>query len=377
MKYREFGKTGIEVSALGFGCMRLPLIEGSESEVDVAKSIRLIRHGIDKGINYIDTAYPYHGGKSEGITGQALLDGYRERVYLATKLPSWLVKSREDMDAFLDVQLERLGTDYIDFYLIHTLNAAYWPDLIEHGLFDFIARAKASGKIRHIGFSFHDDLPIFKEIVDGYDWEFCQIQYNFMDTAYQAGLEGLEYAASRGLGIVVMEPLRGGSFLRNIPDDIDALWKSSADVSSPADTALRFVWDHGSVGTVLSGMSSMEQLEQNLESAGRADAGTLSSDEKKIVARVRDTYVSRIIAACTNCKYCMPCPSGVDIPVNLTYLNNTSVYNSVEQFKVSYTQFFAESKKASACTSCGLCEEACPQHISIIDCLKRLDGIMS
>jgi len=376
MKYREFGETGAEVSVLGFGCMRLPLVEGSETEVDFDESLRMIRHGIDNGINYIDTAWPYHHGKSEEITGRILADGYRDKVYLATKLPSWLVKSREDMDNFLKQQLERLNTEYIDFYLIHSLNETSWSDVKKNGLFDFIEEAKSSGKIKHIGFSFHDQLPLFKEIVDAYSWEFCQIQYNFMDRDYQAGFEGLEYAAQRGLGVIVMEPLRGGTILKNIPDDIDAVWKSSPEVKSPADSALRWVWDNPKVSLLLSGMSTMDQVVENLASADRAATDGLSRNELNVIEEVRGIYESRIIAPCTNCRYCMPCPSGVEIPACLTYLNNTSIYNSVDAFKVSYTKYFDDSKKAHNCIECGQCEEACPQHIPIIEKLKQLDEIM-
>ncbi|MDC7225962.1 MAG: aldo/keto reductase [Spirochaetales bacterium] len=376
MKYRDFGKTGAEVSVLGFGCMRLPLVEGSDTDVDFEESRRIIRRGIDLGVNYIDTAWPYHNGMSEEIVGRVLEDGYREKVYIATKMPSWLVKGREDMDDFLDRQLERLQTDYIDFYLIHTLNKMSWSKLKELGLFDFIEKAKASGKIRHIGFSFHDELPVFKEIVDGYDWEFTQIQYNFMDTEYQAGREGLEYAAARGLGIVVMEPLRGGSFLKNIPDDIQALWDACEAVSSAADAALKWVWNHDEVGLLLSGMGTMEQVIENCKSADEAAVHSLDAGVIDTIERVRDIYHERIIAPCTNCKYCMPCPSGVDIPSCLNFLNNTSVYNSVDQFRVGYRDYFSDDKKADNCIECGQCEEACPQHIQIIEHLKQLDSIM-
>ena len=378
MKYRKFGKTKEEVSILGFGCMRLPTLSGERSnKIDEDESIKMIRYAIDNGVNYIDTAWPYHGGESELLTGKALKDGYREKVKLATKLPLWLVNKREDMDAFLDKQLEKLDTDYIDFYLMHAFDGERWEKMKSLGMFDFIEKALASGKIKHIGFSFHSELPVFKEIIDGYDWDFCQIQYNFMDLEYQAGLEGLEYAAAKGLGVVIMEPLRGGSFLNNIPDDIDAEWKKAGEDRTAADIALRFVWDHPGVSTVLSGMSSMQQTVENVKSAGTAEAGGLNETEHEVIKKVRDMYKQRIIAPCTNCKYCMPCPSGVDIPGNLTVLNNTSVYNSVEQFRFSYINFFDDDKKGDKCIECGQCEDACPQHIAIIDKLKQLTELMA
>lgn len=377
MKYREFGKTGVKVSALGFGCMRLPLLDGSENEVDEAASISLIREAIDKGINYIDTAYPYHGGKSEIITGRALKNGYREKVYLATKLPCWHVKKRGDMDRLLDEQLEKLQTSRIDFYLVHSLNKTYWENVTRLGIFDFLEKAKAAGKIGHIGFSFHDELPLFKEIVDAYPWEFCQIQYNFMDTDYQAGQEGLEYAAAKGMGIVIMEPLRGGSLIRNIPQDIEKLWQSSTSVKTPVDTALRFTWDHPAVGTVLSGMNTREQLDENIAAAERGEPGNLTKEERVLLKEIQKRYKERIVADCTNCRYCMPCPFGVDIPANLLFLNNTAIYADLEPFKHSYINFFDNKKKADQCTQCGQCEEACPQHIEIIDCLQKLTEVMA
>ena len=377
MLYRKFGKTGLDVSILGFGCMRLPLIEGTDGDVDIEESIRMIRYGIDNGINYIDTAWPYHKGESEIITGKALADGYRERVYLATKMPSWLVQSREDMDTYLDKQLHKLGTDYIDFYLLHTLNTKYWEGLKNNDVFDFIAGAKASGRIRHIGFSFHDELPLFRDIIDSYDWDFCQIQYNFMDIEYQAGREGLDYAADKGMGIVIMEPLRGGSMTRNIPDSIMDIWKSSDDVSTPVDTALRFIWDHPGVSTVLSGMSEMSHVVSNIKSAEKGTAGNLSEIEHSVLDKVRTAYRERLIANCTNCRYCMPCPSGVDIPVCLSYLNNPSMYGTMQPFQTSYNMYFDPKKKATNCIECGQCEEACPQNIAIMDCLKQLTEVMS
>ena len=377
MKYRRFGKTEEKVSVLGFGCMRLPVAGGDESKIVEDESIKMIRYAVDNGVNYIDTAWPYHGGASEPLTGRALKDGYREKVKLATKLPLWLVNSREDMDNFLNKQLERLETDYIDFYLMHAVDTDSWEKMLGLGMTDFIEKALASGRIRHAGFSFHDDLPVFKRVVDGFDWDFCQIQYNFMDVDYQAGLEGLEYAAARDLGVVIMEPLRGGSFLKNIPPDIEAEWRKAGENARAADMALRFIWDHPAVSTVLSGMSTMQQVEENVDSACAAEAGGLTALERDVIESVRQMYDERIIAACTNCKYCMPCPSGVDIPANLAMLNNTSVYNSVEQFRVSYTKYFDDDKKASKCVECGQCEDACPQHIPVIEKLKQLEQLMA
>jgi predicted aldo/keto reductase-like oxidoreductase len=257
------------------------------------------------------------------------------------------------------------------------MNAAHWKILRDNDVFDFVEKAKASGRIKYIGFSFHDELPLFKEIIDAYDWDFCQIQYNFMDEYYQAGKEGLEYAASKGIGIVIMEPLRGGSIVRNIPEDINKLWKSSSKINTPADTALKFAWDNPAAGPVLSGMNTQQQLDENLESAENSTPGGLSEEERKILTEIKDTYTQRIVADCTSCRYCMPCASGVDIPANLASLNNISVYANLDPFRFSYVNFFAESKKAHNCTECGLCEEVCPQNIAIIDNLKKVTEIMA
>ena len=267
MQYRPFGKLDWKVSALGFGAMRLPILENDSSKIDEAEAIRMIRYAIDEGVNYIDTAYPYHGGASEPLVGRALQDGYRERVRLATKLPIWLVESPADFDKFLNEQLTRLQTDHIDFYLLHGLNKTNWPKMQSLNVINWLEQARASGRIRHIGFSFHDSVDVFKQIVDGYDhWDFCQIQYNYMDIERQAGTEGLKYAAARGLGVIVMEPLLGGRLVEP-PEVVQEIWDSAPVKRTPANWALQWVWDQPEVPLILSGMSTMQQVEQNVASA--------------------------------------------------------------------------------------------------------------
>lgn len=368
MLYRNYGKTNEKVSALGFGCMRFPTINGKINEEVATK---MLRHAIDSGVTYVDTAYPYHNGTSEDFVGRVLKDGYREKVLLATKLPSWLIKSREDMDKYINEQLNRLQTDHIDFYLVHALNADYFSNLKKLGLFEFLDSIKKSGKVKHLGFSFHDKLEVFKEIVDSYDWEFCQIQYNFLDLEYQAGNEGLQYAYDKGLGVAIMEPLRGGKLVTNIPNDIQALWDKASVKRTPVEWALRFLWDDPRIGVVLSGMSTMEQVTDNISIAEKGEINSLTSEEKLLISQVREKYLSKIKVNCTDCKYCMPCAVGVNIPRNFELLNNSSLFEDVEGTKKFYHSMLKETEKADKCIECGRCETVCPQHIEIRKMLKE------
>ena len=324
MEYRTLGKTNEKVSALGFGCMRLPIINGDTTKIDEEKATEMIRHAIDEGVNYIDTAYPYHGtgmgngGESEPFVGRALKNGYREKVNLATKLPSWLIKTREDMDKYLNEQLKRLQTDRIDFYLVHALNKDAWENLKKLGISEFLDSAIKDGRIRYAGFSFHDKLDVFKEIVDYYDWSFCQIQYNYLDEDFQAGTEGLQYAANKGLGVVIMEPLRGGKIVRNLPEAVMNTFDKAEDKKSPAEWALRWVWNHPEVSVVLSGMSTMDNVTENLKTASVAAPNSLTEKELEILNEVKKVFNDRIKVNCTACEYCMPCPVGVNIPKNFT-----------------------------------------------------------
>lgn len=370
---REMGKTGEKVSALGFGCMRLPTRD--DQSIDVDEATRMLRFAIDNGVDYVDTAWGYHNGQSEPFVGSALQDGYRDKVNLATKLPSWLIKSREDMDYYLNEQLRRLRTDVIDFYLIHALNRRYWKNLKEHDIFEFMDSALASGRIRHIGFSFHDTLDVFKEIIDSYGWEFCQIQYNFVDTEHQAGLEGLKYAAGKGIGVAVMEPLRGGKLATNVRDDILSIWNSSGIDRTPAAWALRWVWNDPDVGVVLSGMSTMDQVRENIETAREASPYSMSSSELAIVDKVREEYKKRIKVSCTGCSYCMPCPSGVAIPTCFDFFNDAYMFDSIEHHKKAYLRSVKKENRASLCVECGRCEELCPQNIPIIEQLKEVSSL--
>jgi predicted aldo/keto reductase-like oxidoreductase len=372
--YRKLGKSGPEVSILGFGAMRLPLLSDDPTAIDRELSTRMIRSAIDAGVNYVDTAYPYHGnsmtepGASEGAVGEALSEGYRERVHLATKLPSWLIRTRGDMERYLEGQLERLGTDHIDCYLLHAINDVYWENLEGLGVLQFLDDALADGRIRYAGFSYHHDLPLFKRVVDSYDWTFAQIQYNFLDIDYQAGERGLRYAAARGLGVIVMEPLKGGRLAGRVPSDVAAEWERAATRRTPAEWALRWVWNDADVSMLLSGMSAPEQLAENLRIADAGLPDSLTDDELDLVERVRDVYRSHLVAECTQCKYCMPCPMGVDIPGCIRALNLALMYDDIESARKSYARI---AVKASACTQCGSCEDRCPQGTPIPDVLEE------
>lgn len=382
MLYRKFGKTNEQVSALGFGCMRLPVFNAKEpSKIDEKEAIRLIRYAIDNGVNYIDTAYPYHGtgfdkpGESEPLVAKALRDGYRAKVKLATKLPSWLITCYQDMEKYLDKQLARLDTDCIDFYLIHTLNNVNWPNLVKNNVEKFLEKAKADGKIKYAGFSFHDDKVLFKKIVDAYDWDFCQIQYNFLDENYQAGREGLEYAVKKGLGITVMEPLRGGNLSAEPPEAIAKVWSKSDVKRSPSEWALKWLFNNPEISVVLSGMSAMEHVVENLKVASETLPNSLATKDIELIDEVKHIYKSRIMVDCTNCQYCMPCPVGVNIPKNFSSYNNYFLFDSKASQETAgrmYQMVVSASERPENCIECGKCEQHCPQNIKIISELKKV-----
>jgi predicted aldo/keto reductase-like oxidoreductase len=374
MLYRRMNKVASDLSILGFGCMRLPVAK--DGNIDEKQATQMIRYAIDHGVNYVDTAYPYHNGESEPFLGRALQGGYRKKVNLATKLPSWLINSRADMDRYLDEQLKRLQTDHIDFYLVHGLMKPFWEKLRPLGITDFLDDALADGRIRYAGFSFHDELALFKEIVDAYHWTFCQIQYNFMDEQNQAGTEGLRYAADRNLGIVVMEPLRGGMLTKDIPS-IKDIWRKAPVQRSLPEWALRWVWNHPEVTTVLSGMSSMQQVIQNVDYAQSGLYNSISPDELNLFREAEIEYKKRIIVPCTGCRYCMPCPSNVSIPECFEMYNQGCMFDAPEVASVNYNivmggMLTGSPGFASQCKECGECEEKCPQGIPIREHLKKV-----
>lgn len=376
MQRRKFGKQDFDVSLLGFGCMRFETVENPDPDSEVGninqeKAINLLRYAIDNGIDYVDTAYNYHGGKSEVLVGKALQDGYRERVKLATKLPVWLVDSEAGSERIFNEQLERLQTDYIDMYLLHSLNKGTWKNNVQKfKMFEFLDRAKADGHIKTAGFSFHDDLATFKEIVDAYDWDFCQIQLNYMDEYYQAGVDGLHYAAEKGLAVIIMEPLRGGRLVKNIPDEVQQLWDDAPIKRSPAEWAFRWVADFPEVTTILSGMGQLDELQENIKTMSEAEVNSLTEEELTIVRQARDFYNDRTKVKCTDCRYCLPCPYGVAIPQVFSIYNNASIYNLTRQGQRQYEQLIKNEQDASLCVACGECEAVCPQNLEIINDLQ-------
>ena len=300
MQRRQMGQLNEDVSLLGFGCMRLPTL--ADGEIDEAEAIRVIRYAIDNGVDYLDTAYGYHGGKSESLVGKAIQDGYREKVKIATKLPVWLVNAPEDCERLFNEQLQRLGVEYVDYYLLHALNRESWEKSIQLEALEFLEKAQNEGKIRHVGFSFHDDLHAFREIVDGYPWDFCQIQFNYMDECYQAGLAGLKYAASKGLGVIIMEPLRGGRLVRNIPPEIEGIFNNASQHRTPAEWALRWVANHPEVSLILSGMGTLEEVQENIRIMGEAKPSSLTKKELGLVNKAKEFYNQRVKILCTDCK---------------------------------------------------------------------------
>ena len=378
MKYRTFGKLDWRPSALGFGAMRMPIIDGDHSRINEDEAIRMIRYAIDHGVNYVDTAYPYHRGNSEVLVGKALEDGYRERVKLATKMPTWLVESQGDMDRFLDEQLGKLRTDQVDFYLLHGLRKARWPKLLEFDVFEWAENALADGRIAYFGFSFHDEFDLFKEIVDSYDgWTLCQIQYNYMDTHYQAGTRGLKYAASKGLAVVVMEPIAGGMLAIKPPEAIEAIWDEAETRRSPAEWALQWVWNHPEVSVVLSGMSTMDHVIENVESAGRSGPGTLAEVELGLIDRVREKYLEYGFIGCTACGYCIPCPEGLDIPKIFALYNEYYMKSRDRGVLSRYEEGVPPEIQAGRCAKCGNCEELCPQQLPIRELMTRAARLLS
>ena len=379
MEYRRFGKLDWEVSALGFGAMRLPTTGGGPENIDETAAIDMIRYAIDHGVNYLDTAYLYHGGESERLVGMALKDGYRERMRLATKMPIRIVEKAEDFDRFFNEQMERLQVDKLDFYLFHGLRAETWHNVRDMGIIGWAEDKMAQGRFDHIGFSFHDSFTAFKEIVDDYDnWTLCQLQYNYMDVNFQAGRRGVEYAADKGLAVVVMEPLRGGKLSLDPPEKVAQVWEAAPEKRSPVDWALQWVWNQPEVSLALSGMSKMEHVVENIVLADRSASGILSEEDLALINRVREAYKGSTPIPCTSCNYCMPCPSGVDIPGVLQVYNEAMTYNDIRTGRSRYggARGFKLEQLSDRCTDCGECLEACPQGIDIPAWHKKIHALL-
>jgi len=380
MKYRKFGKLDWGVSALGFGAMRLPTSGDSPADIDESQAISMIRYAIDQGVNYLDTAYPYHGGQSERLVSKALKDGYRERMKLATKMPVRMVEKPEDFDRFFDEQLERLQTNKLDFYLFHGLRAASWRNVRDMGIIKWAEDKMAKGFFDHLGFSFHDDYSALKEIIDDYDnWTLCQVQYNYMDIEFQAGTRGVKYAADKGLAVVVMEPLRGGKLSLKPPELVAQVWETSIEQHNPVEWAFQWVWNQPEVSLALSGMSNMKQVEENVIIADRSGIGILTENNQELIDRVREAYRGLSPIPCTSCGYCVPCPNGVEISRIFQVYNEAKMYDDIKGGKARYKgpRGFTEEQTADNCFECNECMEACPQTIIIPDWLKTVHAELS
>ncbi len=369
MKYRTMGKLGIRASAFGLGCMRFNGPASGDSVIDEQKAVSLIRRAIDGGVTYIDTAWVYLDKTSEIVLGKALRDGYREKVTIATKVPPDAVKDRADLESILAEELRKLQTDHIDFYLMHAMNKEKWEHMKAIGAREFFDDMKRAGKIRYKCFSFHGPYEEFEYILNDWDWDLCQIQYNFMDINNQAGTKGLELAGSKGIPVVIMEGLLGGR-LASAPDNVQALYDAFPVKRSPVEWAFRWLCNHPEVAVVLSGCNEAEQIDENLRIFDTVDTGIMSEEELKLMDSVREAYISRTKIGCTGCRYCMPCPNGVNIPGVFSVWNNFSLYNTDPKTDWQFNMIRNNNAGADNCVGCGTCEAACPQHLDIISSLQ-------
>ncbi len=387
MQYRVFPKIqDKKISVLGFGTMRLPQESGDSQfgkNIDIEATKAMIKEAYDQGVNYYDTAYIYHEGNSEVVLGKVLKDlGIREQVYIADKMPMWMVKEEADLERLFNEQLERLGTDYIDFYLLHSLSDKTWETVKNVHAIEFVEKKKKEGKIKHIGFSFHHEYDTFKSIVDGYaHWEFCQIQYNYLDENYQAGVKGLEYAASKEIGVIAMEPLRGG-LLANVPKPVKDIFANADKPRMPFEWALRWVWDNQGIITALSGMSEMDQVVGNCAIASSGKANSLPQSQIATVQKARDWFKAAMKIPCTGCAYCIPCPTKVSIPNIFKEYNRLAMEGILESGKdsaglihsIAYLKMKEKETGADKCITCGKCTVKCPQNIAIPEELAKIHG---
>jgi predicted aldo/keto reductase-like oxidoreductase len=379
MQYRNMPGSDEKLSVLGFGCMRLASKgKGLLSSIDTEKAAEQIKMAIDNGVNYLDTAYPYHAGNSESFLGEHILkDGYREKVNVATKLPCFIINKKQKIEEIFNKQLEKLNVDYIDYYLLHSLNGSTWDKMVSLDIIPFMDQMKSHKRIRKMGFSFHGTYDAFIRIVDSYDWDFCQVQYNIIDENFQAGIRGINYAASKGLGIIIMEPLKGGILAGNIPKDIKEIYSSSKSSWSPAEWALRWVLNNPNVTMVLSGMNDDNHINENIKITSDTLPNSMTDSERKVISDVRSKYLELMEVGCTGCGYCMPCPAGINIPGAFKDLNNYSMFSksSAKLSHMAFTGIITDDGKphwTKDCIDCGKCEKACPQGIEVRKEFKKV-----
>lgn len=380
MQYRIMPGSSEKISALGFGCMRLALKGkgGMLSSIDTETATRQIRYAIDNGVNYLDTAYPYHRGNSESFLGEYVLkDGYREKVNIATKLPCFSISKKEKIEEIFNKQMQNLQVECIDYYLLHSLDGPTWNKMLSLDIIAFMDKIKKEGKIRKMGFSFHGTPEAFIKIVDGYNWDFTQVQFNILDENFQAGIKGIEYAAQKGLGVIGMEPLRGGALVGKMPKEIQQIYDTAPIKRSAAEWAFRWVYDHPAITMVLSGMNDDAHIDENLKVASEAFPNSLTDEEHKIINKVRDKYLELMQVGCTGCGYCMPCPAGINIPNGFKNLNNYYMFGKMQPkiYHMAYHGILTEDGKphwTTDCIDCGQCEKACPQFIKVRQEFKKI-----
>jgi predicted aldo/keto reductase-like oxidoreductase len=375
MQYRKFGKLDWKVSALGFGAMRLPTLGPDQAKIDESEAIKMIRYAADNGVNYIDSAYMYHMGQSEVLVGKALKDGYRKKMKVATKLPARMIEKAEDFDRILGEQLKKLDVGMIDFYLLHGLDKVGWTKVRDFGILKWAEKQMAKGLIGRLGFSFHDSYDVFKDIIDSYDnWVLAQVLYNYMDETEQAGRKGVEYAASKGIAVVVMEPLRGGKLAKDPPPDpVAKVIKDAKRKMRGVEWALHWVWNQPEISMALSGMSAMEQVVDNVKIADRSKPGIYKAADFEVIKKIKEAYKSLSPIPCSGCRYCMPCPNKVEIPRVFQIYNDAVMYDDMQGGKFMYNGFFGipQDQRADQCTECEECLEKCPQKIQIPEWLKK------
>jgi len=371
MQYRNFGKLDFKPSVLGFGLMRLPVVGNDSAKIDYPQAEEMIRYAIENGINYFDTAYVYHQGQSEIFLGKTLKkNNWREKINIATKLPSWNLSSKNDLDKIFEEQLKRLQTDYVDFYLLHSLDLEQWNLFQKFDALNWLDKKIQEGKIKYAGFSFHDDFLVFEKIINSYNWTFCLLQHDLLDIDYQAGINGINLAYDKNIAVVTMEPLKGGKLVNPSPN-INSIWEEAENKRTPVQWAFDYLWDNPQISVVLSGMSSPAQLKENIEYANKSKANSLTDKDKQAIEKVRQEYQKIKTVPCTKCNYCSICPQKINIPIIFEIYNDFLIYNQKDQFDKKIKEL-KEKKEFEKCLECKKCESICPQKIKIVDELKNV-----